>query len=154
MRSKAVVGAAVAAVLLLASVRTAVPRFFPDDPLWVDNDRVNDVTAAVDIDLDDYYDFLENSFASPGDRSQIRALNVNTVDEVPDSSWFENRIGRRDLSLDELVRGPDRLNVRFGTAWTIVRGKNRGFHPGFRAVDRSDPSGTVYQLEVDPPRNP
>ena len=81
-------------------------------------------------------------------------MNVNTVDEVPDSSWFENRIGRRDMSIDELVRGPDRSDVRFGTAWTIVRGKNRGFHPGFRAIDRSDPSGTVYQIEVDPPGNP
>ncbi len=154
MRSKAVLGAAIAAVLLVGSARTAAPRFFPDDPLWVDNDRVNDVTAAVEVDLDDYYDFLENSFGSPGDRSRIRALNINTVDEVPNSSWFENRIGRRDLSIDELVRGPDRPNARFGTEWTIVRGKNRGFHPGFRAIDRSDPSGTVYQLEFDPPRNP
>ena len=83
----------------------------------------------------------------------MRALNVNTVDEVPDSSWFENRIGQRDVPIAELVEGPDR-DVRFGTAWTIVRGKNRGFHPGFRAVDRSDPTGTVYQLEVDPPHNP
>ena len=156
MRSKAVVGATFAAILLVltGSVRTASPRFFSDDPLWLDNDRVNDVTAAVEIDLDDYYDFLENSFSAPGDRSRIRALNVNTIDEVPNSSWFENRIGRREMSIDELVRGPDRPNVRFGAAWTIVRGKNRGFHPGFRAVDRSDPSGTVYQLEVDPPRHP
>ena len=44
--------------------------------------------------------------------------------------------------------------MRFGTAWTIVRGKNRGFHPGFRAIDRSDPTETVYQLEVDPPDHP
>ena len=154
MRSDLVVVCMVAAsVFAIADVRTAGPRFFPDDPVWVDNDRLVDVTGAGEVELDDYYDFLENAFGTPGDRSRLRALNVNTVDEVPDSSWFENRIGRRDIPIAELVKGPDRP-VRFGTAWTIVRGKNRGFHPGFRAVDRSDPTGQVYQLEVDPPRNP
>lgn len=143
----------VAFVFAIADVRSAAPRFYPDDPVAVDNDRVIDVTGAREVELDDYYDFLENSFGTPGDRSRVRALNVNSVDEVPDSSWFENRIGRREIPVADLVRGPDRA-VRFGTAWTIVRGKNRGFHPGFRAVDRSDPTGTVYQLEVDPPRHP
>jgi hypothetical protein len=142
-----------ACTIAMADLRSAAPRFYPDDPLWVDNDRLVDVTSASEIELDNYYDFLENSFGSPGDRSKIRALNVNTLDEVPDSSWFENRIGRRDIPIAELVRGSDR-DVRFSTAWTIVRGKNRGFHPGFRAVDKSDPTGTVYQIEVDPPDHP
>ena len=43
-----------------------------------------------------------------GERRNVRAMNVNTLDEVPDSSWFTNRIGRREIPLDELVRGPDR----------------------------------------------
>ena len=150
----AVACATVTAIVAMGNVRAAGPRFFSDDPLWIDNDRVNDVTGAREILLDDYYDFLKNSFGRPGDRSRVRAMNVNTVDEVPDSSWFENRIGRREMSIDELVLGPDLPNVRFGTEWTIVRGKNRGFHPGFRAIDRSARSRTVYQLEVDPPGNP
>jgi hypothetical protein len=154
MRSKAAVGTFVALLWLIAEMRGAAPRFYPDDPLTVDNDRVIDVTASREVDLDDYYDFLENTFGKPGDRSNVRALNVNTLDEVPDSSWFTNRIGTREMPLAELAAGPDRSNVRFGTAWTIVRGKNRGFHPGFRAVDRSDPTATVYQLEVDPPGHP
>jgi hypothetical protein len=137
----------------MADMRGAAPRFYPDDPLAVDNDRVIDVAASRKIDLDDYYDFLENSFGKPGDRSNVRAVNVNTLDEVPDSSWFANRIGAREMPIPELTRGPDR-DVQLGTAWTIVRGKNHGFHPGFRAVDRSDPRETVYQLEVDPPDHP
>jgi hypothetical protein len=151
-RSRAAV-VIVAVAAQMADIQSVTPRFYPDDPVWLDNDRVVPVTDAREVDLDDYYDFLENSLGTPGDRSRIRALNVNTLDEVPDSSWFQNRIGRREMSIAELVKGPDR-DVRFGTAWTIVRGKNRGFHPGFRAVDRSDPTATVYQLEVDPPRNP
>ncbi len=156
MRSRLLGVALVASLWSIASIagmRGAAPRFYPDDPLAVDNDRVIDVPAPQKIDLDDYYDFLENSFGKPGDRSNVRAANVNTLDEVPDSSWFTNRIGTREIPATDLARGPDR-NVRFGTGWTILRGKNRGFHPGFRAVDRSDPTETVYQLEVDPPGHP
>jgi hypothetical protein len=143
-----------ACIYAIADVRSAAPRFYPDDPISVDNDRQVDVGEVEEVELDDYYDFLENSFGKPGDRSQIRALNVNTLDEVPDSSWFTNRIAHREMSLAALARGPDRTAVRLGTDWTIVRGKNNGFHPGFRAIERSDPTRTVYQLEVDPPRHP
>ncbi len=153
MRSKVIAAALAVSLGMIAEVRSAGPRFYPDDPVAVDNDRVIDVTTAHKVDLDDYYDFLENSFGTPGDRRNVRAVNLNTLDEVPDSSWFVNRIGAREMSASETVRGPDR-DVRLGTAWTIVRGKNRGFHPGFRAIDRSDPTETLYQLEVDPPGHP
>jgi hypothetical protein len=39
-------------------------------------------------------------------RPHRRALAVNALDEVPDSTWFTNRIGVRELTLDELRRGP------------------------------------------------
>ena len=55
------------------------------------------------------YDFVVNTFGKPGERRDVRAMNVNTLDEVPDSSWFTNRIGRRDMSIAEIVRGPDRV---------------------------------------------
>jgi hypothetical protein len=153
MRFNVIACAMVASFGMIANIRGAGPRFYPDDPIAVDNDRLIHVTTANKIDLDDYYDFLKNTFAAPGDRRNVRAVNVNTLDEVPDSSWFTNRIGVREMSTSELVRGPDR-DVRFGTEWTVTRGKNRGFHPGFRAIDRSDPTQTVYQLEVDPPGHP
>lgn len=153
MRSRVIACALVACLGMIANIRGAGQRFYPDDPVAVDNDRLIDVTTAHKIDLDDYYDFLKNTFAAPGDRRNVRAFNVNTVDEVPNSNWFTNRIGVREMSTSELVRGPDR-KIRFGTEWTVVRGKNRGFHPGFRAVNRSDSTKTVYQLEVDPPGHP
>ena len=40
-------------------------------------------------------------------RRPQRALGINALDDVPDSTWFTNRIGVRDLSLDELRSGPD-----------------------------------------------
>lgn len=135
------------------ATQKAGPRFYPDDPVWVDDDRVADAAKADRFELDNYYDFLENSFGNPGDRTKIHAVNANTLDEVPDSSWFVNRIGRREMPVAEMVKGPD-VDIKFGDAWTITRGKNRGFQPGFRAFDRSDPNKTVLQLEFDPPRNP
>jgi hypothetical protein len=132
--------------------RTA-PRFFPDDPLWIDRDTRHDAAAMKNIELSEAYDFLENQFAKPGDRQPIRALNVNTLGEVPDSSWFTNRIGVRDLSMAELTRGPNKFDPADALdwqTWVVTAGKGPGgFHPGFRA-ERSGDHGQVYQLEVDP----
>ena len=84
----------------------------------------------------------------------IRALNVNTVDEVPDSSWFTNRIGIRDLTVEELRRGPNKFDRLDASEWTVVEGKGPGgFQPGFRAVHPGDPE-QVYQIEIDPVRHP
>src|SRR6185436_8619564 len=49
-----------------------------------------------------------------------RALGVNALDEVPDSTWFTNRIGVRDLSIAELLRGPLTIeSPELHKPWTI-----------------------------------
>jgi hypothetical protein len=137
--------------VLAASPRAAGPRFFPDDPIWADDDRAFDASGVKEIEDTNGYDFIINTFSNPGERRDVRALNVNTVDEVPDSSWFTNRIGRRALSVNEVVRGPDqRENVNMD-GWVVSGGKGSGVQPGFRM---SDPTGQIYQIEVDPPSNP
>ena len=79
---------------------------------------------------------------------------MNTLDEVPDSSWFTNRIGVRRMTVAEIVRGPNKFERLEAEDWVVVRGKGpTGFHPGFRAEHAGDP-GQVYQLEVDPPGRP
>src|SRR5690242_121701 len=35
-------------------------------------------------------------------QGHTRARDINSVEEVPDSSWFTNRIGVREMTLDEL----------------------------------------------------
>ena len=42
---------------LIATGRTAAPRFFPDDPLQVDNDQALDAGKAVAISGSNAYDF-------------------------------------------------------------------------------------------------
>jgi hypothetical protein len=142
---------AVAVAVALADGRAAAPRFYPDDPLWTDDDRAMDASAAGEIEDTNGYDFLVNSFASPGERRDVRAGNVNSVDEVPDSSWFTNRIGRREMSVEEIARGPDTVDRVDPASWVVSGGKSSGVQPGFRM---SDPSGQIYQVEFDPPSNP
>lgn len=130
------------------------PLFRADDPLWADDDTLVDAGNARPQDLSQQLDFLENTFTEPGDRRDIQALNVNTVDEVPDSMWFVNRIGHRHVSDAALRRGPDEFDGLPAGAWTIVAGKTSGLQPGFRAVLVGDKTRRLYQIEFDPPGYP
>jgi hypothetical protein len=143
--------AVTAALVLTIAPRAAAPRFFPDDPLQMDDDRAFDASAAKEIEGSNAYDFAEHTFFKPGDRADIRAANVNTVDEVPDSTWFTNRIGRRPMPLDEIVRGPNELDITNIDGWPIVQEKSTGLTTGYRVVD---PTGHLYQVKLDPPAHP
>ena len=150
-RAALVAGVAVLALGTLALPRSASPRFYPDDPLWIDNDRVADASKVVPVEDSNGYDFVVNTLGHPAEPRDVRALNVNTVDEVPDSSWFTNRIGRKDMSVAEIARGPDLLERVNIADWKVSGGKSAGVQPGFRMTD---PAGQIYQIEVDPPSNP
>ena len=152
--SSRILGAALGAALAVTAgsvVWSAAPYFYPDDPIWSDDDRAFDASQVVAIEDSNGYDFVLNTFAGPGERRDVRALNVNTVDEVPDSSWFTNRIGRRDLPVADVVKGPDRAERVSLDGWVVSGGKSTGVQPGFRMTD---PGGQLYQIEVDPPSNP
>jgi hypothetical protein len=151
-RGRRLAAAAVALGLAAGTaVWSAAPRFYPDDPAWTDDDRAFDASNVSALEDTNGYDFVVNTFGSPGERRDVRALNVNTVDEVPDSSWFTNRIGRRGMSLAEVVKGPDRVDRLSLEGWVVSGGKSTGVQPGFRMTD---PGGQLYQIEVDPPSNP
>ena len=125
-RSKAAV--TVAAVLILAGgVFTAsTPRFYPDDPLFADDDALLDACNVVAVEDASSYDFVVNTFASLSERRNVRALNINTLDQVPDSSWFTNRIGQDELPTADLVQGPDRVASISLDGWVVSSGKSTG----------------------------
>jgi hypothetical protein len=149
----------VAAPVLLAAmvaaaatiVSTAQPRFYPDDPIFTDDDMRLDASRVGKVADSNGYDFVVNTIVKPGDKQSIRAMNVNTVDEVPDSSWFVNRIGRLAMSRAQIVRGPDRVESISLDGWTVSGGKSAGVQAGFRMTD---PTGHMYQIEFDPISNP
>ena len=139
-----------AVVFSLCSSTANAQKFRSDDPIWEDHDREN-IPAIGKFTIADYYDFLQNTFLSPGDKTRRRALNINTLGEVPDSSWFTNRHGKKPLSLEELVRGPDRGGPLFRGNSQVIQNKQSGITPGFRVKDST---GTIYQMEFDPITNP
>ena len=147
-----------AALALGVAGRGATPKFFPDDPIAVDPET-QDASRVAPQDLSDPYDFLENTFMNPADTSDVRAMNVNTLDEVPDSSWWTNRIlapfdsaqGRRPMSPDEVARGPLTGPGPADGIWTIVGSKSEGLTPGFRITDST---GQLYFIKFDPLTNP
>ena len=89
----------------------AEPKFLPDDPLLRDPPPLN-VGKAFNRRNQRLLRFLpkhlfsrrikrKSSIIRPGP-----SLAVNTLDEVPDSAWFTNRVGSRPMTIEELVRGP------------------------------------------------
>src|SRR5512147_581537 len=59
-------------------------RFYPDDPVWRDPDT-KDIRLVTEFELSKSYEFVNETFGETV-TSRGRALNVNTLDEVPDSS--------------------------------------------------------------------
>ena len=88
---------------------------------------------------------LERALELPPDR---RALGVNALDEVPDSTWFTNRIGVRDLSPAEIAAGPTRIDSpELHKPWTVKSTKEGGSELGFIITDAR---GEKFLLKFDP----
>ncbi len=134
--------------LLLAAAPVSSPRFLPDDPLAVDRDTLP-VEKPRPVELSTAYDVLEHTFQHRPDGPPSPAVNVNTLGEVPDSSWFTNRLGRVAVTAAEVARGPaagdgpDR-----SLPWTVVSGKTGGITPGF---SMRDGAGETWFVKFDPP---
>src|SRR5262245_11975588 len=96
-RLAAFVGATLAlGIALTIGTSATAPRFYDDDPIWHDRDS-EDASSMKPLEVDLFVDLTMNMFArSAGDGS--RARNVNTIGEVPDSSWYTNRAGHRALT--------------------------------------------------------
>lgn len=91
-----------------------------------------------------FYRLLTRELELPRQR---RALGVNALDEVPDSTWFTNRIGARELTPEEVRRGP----ATFGSPephkpWTIHSTKVGGASVGFIITDAR---GEKFVLKFD-----
>jgi hypothetical protein len=94
---------------------------------------------------------LAEAFAVEG---EVEAVNVNSLDEVPDSAWFTGRLGARPFALDELRRGacqPEQLLDPDRAAdgdWLIDKGKANGASEGFRV---KIPGQGKYLFKSDAP---
>lgn len=138
---------AAVAWLLGGTAATTSPRFYADDPIAREL-ATQDASRAARADMGDLYEMVVNLFEHPRYIPSGRhAQDVNTVDEVPDSSWFTNRIGARPLTIDEVVRGPIAGAPPDPSKWTVFRQKIAGVHPG---VTAKDANGDTWFLQFDP----
>lgn len=143
--------APIALALLLVTAPAGAQKFYPDDPVRVDRDDLPIDPPGV-IELSPTYDLLMNTFHPPELEDPIpRAMNTNTLGEVPDSSWFQNRIGVRQMSLEELARGPEGEPPDTREPLVVIAAKASGITPGFTVRDTE---GRIYFVKFDPEEYP
>jgi hypothetical protein len=142
----------VAALGLFAGVvSTQTLRFYADDPIAREPES-QDASNAQPYSLQQLWEQIHALFVVSGYKpSGRRAQNINTIDEVPDSSWFTNRIGTTPVTAEELVRGPNVGAPPDPSKWIVFREKTSGVHPGFTARDAK---GETWFLQFDPPYFP
>jgi hypothetical protein len=136
------------------------PRFPLRAPMLEDNDRRPFAPMPKPYESPFAWDAANQTVFRPISRFFAvdpagPAVNVNALDEVPNSSWFVNRIGVRPMTPSEVVQGscdgplldPDAPD---GT-WIIDHGKDNGANPGFRV---NIPGLGKFMLKTDPKEEP
>lgn len=155
--SRALALSPLAGLTIIALLTTAAPgaqpspKFFPDDPLEREPET-QDASGVQEWEIGLAADLLLNLYTKPGDLTpNVRAQNINTVDEVPDSSWFTNRIYSTPVSIDAITRGPNTMDGPAQGRWTLIRPKSAGVSPGFTVRDAN---GEVWFITFDPKGHP
>jgi len=146
------------ALTLLLSACAPV-RFLDKPPLWKDPD---DLPIARPERHSNGIEWtgLRDAILAPADRALTidygqEALNANSLDEVPDSSWWvdlrrtsEVNARPRVLGAKGIERGAFGDDVGPVLPLTVVKGKTVGSTPGLVAHDAR---GQKYMLKLDPP---
>jgi hypothetical protein len=150
-RKSVIAAYAIVGTTLIASAAASAqtPKFLSDDPVTREPDPA-DASRAQPFPVHLTWDLASSLFVKEGAHSPALAPNVNTVGEVPDSSWFTNRAGTRPLSATDVARGPDTTNGPVGR-WTVVSGKSEGVRPGFTVHDAA---GVTWFVKFDAPGYP
>jgi len=131
------------------------------DPLPLQDDDRYDIPRPAERERDDYYDVFDYAMIQPVGQwfdipRQLRripakprqARNTTPLDEIQDSSWWTNRIGKHPITPEELHQGANRpLGPDVNSTWTIVRAKTEGVTPGFTIVDGR---GDAFVIKFDP----
>ncbi|MCI0354491.1 MAG: hypothetical protein L0099_05540 [Acidobacteria bacterium] len=149
-------------LLLLGLAAGAVAQQPPDTremPLRMDYD-MESIPEPRRVDTGYAYDFMDGTFFQQVKQAfdfprhfggSQAAYNINSMDEVPDSSWFTNRNGKRRMSLEEIRRGPEVNGGPAPGVLHVTRGKTSGISPGFFVRDER---GDTYLFKFDPPDYP
>lgn len=138
-----------------ASATTTVPdvRFANAPPARVVNDRRNVPKPPEEVPFVRWLYHFDGQFHRRITRGlelprPQRAQGINALDEVPDSTWFTNRIGVRPVSPEEIAAAPGGVgSPEPYTPWTIISTKVGGVTVGFIIKDSR---GKKFLLKFDP----
>lgn len=135
---------ALAALLSLAAFGAACGgpprvRFPARAPLEVDPDMAPFRPRPQPYVSPEVWDTVDNILFEPLTRALAvrrieRAANATALDEVADSSWFQNRVGRADADAAAIAaraRGPCGEDPDPAGPWIVTRGKPNGANKGF-----------------------
>lgn len=130
---------------------TTLRRFALQPILWDDPDRRTFSPRPSGFYSSYMWDGADNAFFRPVSEfftfeARREAINVNALDEVPDSSWFTNRIGRTPMTPEEVAAGACGTTFEMPGPWRIVGGKRDGANPGFTIRDAN---GVHYLLKTE-----
>ncbi len=165
-------GTALAAIVALAALVISTPLAAADEPLrdepviWYEEGRLP-TPPQEERDPNLLWDMIHDSVVLPmgrhtrpdrlvrrigtifGGEHVPPAVNVNALDEVPNSTWFTNRIGLYPMTPEMVEHGaPPGRGPETEGPWTVKRAKTEGVSPGFVIEDRR---GDRYLIKFDPP---
>jgi antitoxin (DNA-binding transcriptional repressor) of toxin-antitoxin stability system len=143
-------GLVLGATLLLGACGASLRPFPLAEVRWVDDDTRPFAPRPSSFYSSYTWDGADNTFFRPASEfftfeAPSEAMNVNALDEVPDSSWFTNRLGRVPMTAEEVAEGACTDRDVPGP-WTIVGGKPDGANPGFMIRDAA---GRRYLLKTE-----
>jgi len=122
-------------------------------PLWQDHDDCH-IPEPEEQEVSELFGIVNNSWArhlSPEHHALAArdpgAMNVNAWDEVPDSTWFTNRIGRNPVSYEQITAGLEGEEPA-GGSWQVIRNVDEGYTPKLYIKDKA---GRTYILKFDLP---
>src|SRR5688572_28700933 len=132
------------------------PVRFANQPVVLRVDDRRDVAVApatrayrrMSLHFDSHYIGLMRGLNLTRDR---RAMGVNAFDNVPDSTWFTNRITARDVTAAEIERGPGQTTPQPHMPWTIKSSKVGGRSLGLTVIDAR---GVTFLLKFDRKNKP
>ena len=148
--SKRRLALAAAACLLGCGAPTAAMsalRFYNREPIWRVDDRKAQVQPTERV-TGTWHAYVDARVGTPvlralEFRSPVAALDVNALGGVPDSTWFQNRIGVRDLTSQEIARGVGVAQPDLSTPLRVVQRLD-----ATRLLVK-DASGRDYELRFD-----
>lgn len=133
------------------TVSTAGRKFYDDDPI-ARAPESRSAAGVKELKIELFFEYAYNLFVIADRKpSNTRAGNLNTIDEVPDSGWFTNRIGGPPMAAAAIARGPNSDAPPAPEKWTLLREKSAGTNPGFTARDAN---GQTWFLQFDAPEFP